>query len=185
VTRNITRFRRLVTLRSKQATLLRRTGFILADVQIDVLWPSRMHVTAFSIDHTIVNHILWYASPCLMRRCFKSLVSPHFPRSCLKANKVNESEETKEVEYMRIISESVLMLFIQNHQNQSVLVETCSLANLDSLFWDTMLKEMWAAWVNTTSDLSASKNIARLVGRLGSGPCLVSRLGLGSRLWVG
>jgi len=40
---------------------LKRAGFILADVQSDVLSPSRMHVTAFSID----QHLRWYASPCV------------------------------------------------------------------------------------------------------------------------
>jgi len=53
-----------------------------------------------------------------MRRGLKSLVSCHFRRSYLKANKVSKSEGTN------IISESVLMLFTKNYQNQSVLVET-------------------------------------------------------------
>jgi len=32
---------------------LKRAGFILADVQSDVLLPSRMHITAFSIDQQL------------------------------------------------------------------------------------------------------------------------------------
>jgi len=34
-----------------------------------------------------------------MKHCFKSLVSHHFRRSYLKANKVNKSEATRKVEY--------------------------------------------------------------------------------------
>jgi len=53
-------------------------------------------------------------------------VSGHFRRSYLKANKVSKSEETVKVEslYMHIISESVLMLFTQNYDNQSMINET-------------------------------------------------------------
>jgi len=32
---------------------MKRTGFILADVQSDVLSPSRVHVIAFSIDQQL------------------------------------------------------------------------------------------------------------------------------------
>jgi len=32
---------------------LKRAGYILADVQSDVLSPSRVHVTAFSIDQQL------------------------------------------------------------------------------------------------------------------------------------
>ena len=60
-------------------------------------------------------------------RCFllKELdcFTRHFCRSYLKANKVSKSEATRKLN-VRIIFESVLMLFIQNYQNQSMLVET-------------------------------------------------------------
>jgi len=43
----------------KEPVHLKRAGFILADVQCDVLSPSRMHITAFSIDNSFVEDILW------------------------------------------------------------------------------------------------------------------------------
>jgi len=49
-------------------------------------------------------------------------VQRHFHHSYLKANKVSKSEGHGELN-MHIIFESVLMLFIQNYQNQSMLDE--------------------------------------------------------------
>ena len=97
--RNITCFPRQTTGSFEKSRCLWKTaGFILADVQSDVLSPSCMHVTAFPLTNSFVNDILWL---CSMRRCFKSLMSRHFHRSCLKANKGNwsKSEETRQVEY--------------------------------------------------------------------------------------
>jgi len=39
--------------------------------------------------------ILWYASPCSMRHCFKSLASRYFCCSNLKAKKISKSEGTR------------------------------------------------------------------------------------------
>jgi len=79
---------------------LKRAGFILAYVQSDVLSPSCMQITAFSIDQ---QHRRWERFVMLphvsMRRCFKSPVSRHFRRSYLRANKVSKSEGTMKVEY--------------------------------------------------------------------------------------
>jgi len=44
---------------------LKRVSFILVDVQSDVLSPSRMHTTAFSIDQQLCWRHLWYASQCI------------------------------------------------------------------------------------------------------------------------
>ena len=44
---------------------MKRAAFILADVQYDVLSPSCMYVTAFSIDQSFVSDILKHASPCV------------------------------------------------------------------------------------------------------------------------
>jgi len=55
-------------------------------------------------------------------------MSRHFCRSYLKANKVSKNEGTRKVE-KRVIAESMLMLFTQNYQNQSMLVETAACQN--------------------------------------------------------
>jgi len=44
---------------------LKRAAFSLADVQCNVLLPSCLHVTAFSIDQRFVDDVLWYAWPCV------------------------------------------------------------------------------------------------------------------------
>jgi len=78
---------------------LKKAGFILADVQSDVPLHAYME-PLFPLINIFVNDILWYASPCPMRRCFKSLVPRHFRCSYLKANKVSKSEGTRKVEYV-------------------------------------------------------------------------------------
>jgi len=53
----------------------------LADVQSDVLLPSRMHTIAFSIDRLLRRFVIMLAHVLLMR-CIKSLVS----RTCVLYN---------------------------------------------------------------------------------------------------
>jgi len=70
----------------------------LSDWNFDVFVLIWLCVSKLS-KNSFVNNILWYASPCSMRHCFKSLVSRHFHRNYLKANKVSKSEGTGKVEY--------------------------------------------------------------------------------------
>ena len=51
---------------------------------------------------------------CDVLVCCFEYVLRHFRRSCLKANKLSRSEETRKVEYVYIF-ESMLMPFTQNY----------------------------------------------------------------------
>ena len=70
-----------------------------------------------------------------MRCCFKSLVSRHFRFSYLKPNTVKVKGQAKL--NMLIIFESVLIMFTQNYQNQSMFDETTARQSW-LVFWDTM-----------------------------------------------
>jgi len=54
---------------------LKSASFSLADVQSDVLSPSRMHTTAFSIDQLLCRRFFDMLGHVSMRRCIKSLVT--------------------------------------------------------------------------------------------------------------
>ena len=62
-------------------------------------------------------------------------VSPQFHCIYLKANKVSKSKGIRKLN-MYIIFESLMMLFINNYQNESVLVETTTCKSWH-VFWDT------------------------------------------------
>jgi len=78
---------------------LKKAGFISVDVQSHVLSPSRMHIT-FPLTNSFAEDILCYASPCVnepLLQVGESLVSCHFHRSYLEANKVSKTEGIRKV----------------------------------------------------------------------------------------